>query len=202
MAIRNGMTSLVQRVRNLTDAGTATTDPYWTDDDVQDILDSNTTFFVSDTLTWRPQTIGGGTVQYHACNSHWRDLEEAESGTARWIVRDSDGADVGTANYSTNYRQGLITFPADQGGTAYYLTGYSYDVHAAAADVWLERLANFADWYKFSADNQTFDRQQAFDHAERAEARQRQLSGKNVVLQSQGDLRIGEFVRTDINASN
>lgn len=205
MAIRSGMLNLVQRVRDLSDAPTVYTDsstPFWADDDIQNILDSNTTFFIDDPLTWRPQTIGGGTVQYHALNSHWRDLEEAESGTARWIVRDGNGADAGTANYTTNYRQGLVTFAADQAGTAYYLTGYSYDVHAAAADVWLERLANFADWYDFSADNQTFNRDQAFEHATKMETRSRQLSGKNVVLQSQGDLRIGEFVRTDINASN
>jgi hypothetical protein len=195
------MINLINRVRGLSDAPSTYTDsstPYWSDDDIQNILDSNATFVIDDLLTDRPQTIGGGTVNYLVYQSHYRDLEEAASGTARWIVRDGNGADAGTANYTTNYRQGQITFSSDQAGTAYYLTGYSYDVHAAAADLWLERLANFADWYKFSADNQTFDRQQAFDHAMKMEQRQRQLTGKNVVLQAAGDLRHSEFVRVDI----
>ena len=201
MAIRTGMLTLIKRVRNLSDAPATYTDtstPYWSDNDIQNILDSNATFFVDDPLTWRPQTIGGGTVNYYVAQSHYRDLEEATSGTARWIVRDSVGAENGTANYTPNYRQGQLVWSADQGGTAYYLTGYSYDIHAAAADLWLERLANFADWYKFSADNQTFDRQQAYDHATKMEQRHRQLSGKNVVLQAAGDLRHSEFVRTDL----
>ena len=197
MTARTGMANLIQRVRDLTDAPSAGT-PNWDDDEAQSILDSNGQIIIDDPLTWRPQAIGGGTVNYFVVNAHYRDLEEAGSGTARWIVRDSLGAEVGTANYTANYRQGEIRFTADQGGTAYYLTAYTYDVHAAAADVWLERLANFADWYKFSADNQTFDRQQAFDHATKMEDRNRQLAGKNVVLQAAGDLRHSEFVRTDL----
>ena len=202
MALRTGMGNLVQRVRQLTGAGTAEwtagTVSVWDDESIQNILDSNAQFIVDDPLIWRPQIVGGGTVNYFVANAHYRDLEEAGSGTLRWIVRDSVGAEYGTANYTPDYRQGQIRFTANQGGTAYYLTAYTYDVHAAAADVWLERLANFADWYKFSADNQTFDRNQAFEHAKAMEDRERQLVGKNVVLQSVGDLRHSEFVRTDL----
>ena len=198
------MNNLIKRVRALTDSPSAYTDtstPYWADVDLQDILDSNAQLIIDDPLTWRPQVVGGGTVNYFVANANYRDLEEATSGTARWIVRDSVGAEYGTANYTPDYRQGQIRFTTNRGGTAYYLTAYTYDVHAAAADVWLERLANFADWYKFSADNQTFDRNQAFEHAKTMEARERQLVGKNVVLQSVGDLRHSVFVRTDLRGS-
>ena len=204
MALRTGMNNLIKRVRALTDSPSAYTDtstPYWADVDLQDILDSNAQLIIDDPLIWRPQVIGGGTVNYFVANAHYRDLEEATSGTVRWIVRDSVGAEYGTANYTPDYRQGQIRFTTNRGGTAYYLTAYTYDIHAAAADVWLERLANFADWYKFSADNQTFDRNQAFDHAKTMEARERQMIGKNIVLQSMGDLRHSEFVRTDLRRS-
>lgn len=203
MAIRDGMQGLVDRVRALTGAGTAEytvgADTYWVDTDLQDILDSNARFFIDVPLVWRPQSIGGGTVQYLVADAPYRDMEEAASGTARWIVRDGPGAQIGTANYSADYRQGRLTFTSNQGGTAYYLTGYTYDVYAAAADVWLERLAHFQDWYDFSADNQEFSRSQAFDHAVKAEALLRGKAGSNVVGAASGDLRTSQFVRMDLN---
>ena len=201
MTLRTGMNNLIKRVRALTDSPSAYTDtstPYWADVDLQDILDSNAQLIIDDPLIWRPQVVGGGTVNYFVANAHYRDLEEATSGTVRWIVRDSVGAEYGTANYTPDYRQGQIRFTTNRGGTAYYLTAYTYDVHAAAADVWLERLGNFADWYAFSADNQRFSRQMAHSQAMRQYKLEVQLTGKNVVAQSVGDLRHSEFVRTDL----
>lgn len=133
--------------------------------------------------------------------SLYRDFEEAASGTARWIVRNSTGAEIGTANYSVDYRQGQFTFTSDQSGSAYFITAYTYDIHRAAADVWRQRLANFADWYRFSADNQTFDRQQAFEHAQDMIAELEKKAGDNLVANAGGDLRSHTFVRTDINVS-
>jgi hypothetical protein len=172
---------------------------YWSDDDIEDVLDSNTKFVIDTPLTWQPQSIGGGTVTYVVAESLYRDFEEAESGTARWIVRDGPGAEIGTATYTTDYRQGRLTFSSDQGGTAYYLTAYSYDIHAAAADLWVQRMANFADWYDFAADNQKFSRSQAWDHAEKQQKLLRGMAGANIVTNAAGELRMGQFVRVDIN---
>jgi hypothetical protein len=202
MAIRDGMQNLVNRVRALTSAGTAEytvgDNTYWTDDHLEDILDSNAQFVIDTPLTWQPQSIGGGTVTYVVAEALYRDFEEATSGTARWIVRDGPGAQIGTANYTTDYRQGRLTFTSDQGGTAYYLTGYTYDVHAAAADVWLERMAHFSDWYDFAADNQKFSRSQAWDHAMAMEKAMRAKAGANIATNAQGELRMSQFVRVDL----
>ena len=200
--IRAGMSKLINRVRALASAGTAEYTigdiTYWTDEHIQDKLDSNAQFVIDAPLLWQPQSIGGGTVTYVVAEAQYRDFEEATSGTARWIVRDGPGAQIGTANYSADYRQGRLTFTSDQGGTAYYLTGYTYDVHSAAADVWLERLANFADWYDFRADNQTFNRSQAYTHAAQQEKKLRGMAGANIVTNALGELRVGQFVRVDI----
>lgn len=202
MAVRDGMANLIDRVRALTGAGTAeytvAGDTYWTDQQLQDVLDSNATYFVDSPLTWLTENVDG-TAVYKVAQAEYRDLEEATSGTARWVIRDGAGTAQGTANYTVDYRAGRVTWTADQGGTAYYLTGYSYDVYVAAADIWLERLAYFNNWYDFQADNQRFTRSQAWDHAKEMEQRLRQQAGKNIVAQAMGDLRVSQFVRTDIN---
>jgi hypothetical protein len=199
---RSGMANLIKRVRGLADAGqddyTVGAVTYWSDNDIQDILDSNARFLVDSPLTWREQTIGGGTVEWRISESMYRDFEEATSGTTRWAIRDSVGTQIGTANYSVDYRAGRVTFTSDQGGSAYYLTAYSFDVHAAAADIWRQRLADFVTWYQFSSNSQSFSRQQAFDHAEKMLALMERKSGSNFVPTASGDVRTSVFVRTDL----
>jgi hypothetical protein len=196
------MQNLVNRVRTLTRAGTAEytagTVVYWTDNHIQDILDSNVTFAVDSPLAWLPQTISGGSAVYLVAQAEYRDTEEIASGTARWIIRNGAGAEVGTANYTPDYRAGRVVFSADQSGSAYYLTCCSYDVYAAAADLWLERLAYFNEWYDFRADNQQFTRSQAWEHAQKMEQAMRGKAGQNLVIVAGGDLRASEFVRVDL----
>lgn len=202
MAIRTGMQNLVNRVRALTNAGTAEYTAgsvvYWTDNHIQDILDSNAQYLIDLPLTWRPQSIGGGTTTYIIAEVPYRDFEELSSGTTRWIVRSGPGAEIGTTTYTPDYRAGRIAFTSDQGGSAYYLTAYTYDVFGAAADLWLERMANFNDWYQFSADNQTFSRQQAWEHAVKSESLMRGKVGANFTAGVSGDIRTSVFYRTDI----
>jgi len=196
------MSDLILRVRALTKARTDEYDvdveSWWTDQRVQDTLDSNSTFVIDHGLAWQPQSIGGGTVEYHIAQAGYRDWEQMASGTTRWVIRDGPGAVQGTAGYTVDYRAGRITFTADQGGTAYYLTGYSYDVYGAAADIWAERLANFSAWYRFSADGQSFDRQQAWEHAQEMESLMRARAGSNVLQAASGDVRMSQFVRMDL----
>ena len=195
------MSNLIKRLRQATSAGTAeytvAGDTYWDDDSLQDILDGNSRLLIDSPLIWQEQNISG-TTNYLIAQSLYRDFEEAESGTARWQVRDSSGSAVGTANYSADYRRGQLVFGADQGGTSYYLTAYTYDINAAAADVWRQRLANFSQWYDFSADNQNFSRSQVFSHAKDMVAFYEQQTGKNETAAAAGDLRYSTFVRTDL----
>jgi hypothetical protein len=203
MAIRDGMTNLVDRLRALTNAGTAQytagTITYWTDDHLQDALSRHETWVVEDMLTWIPQNIGG-TANYLTAQGHYKDLEEAESGTARWQIRSSVGVAEGTANYTADYVQGRVTWSTDQGGTAYMLTGYSYDLYGAAVDVLEHQLANFNLWYDFSADNQEFDRSQVKDNISDLIAKYKPKIGDNKPGKS-GDLFTSQLVRTDINTS-
>lgn len=209
MALRSGMGNLVQRLRNLCNAGTADytagTITYWSDDHLQDILDGNAAMLIDSPLEWKPQTIGGGSITYLIAQSLFRDFEEAASGTARWIVRTATGTQVGTANYSTDYRAGRLTFTSDQSGSAYFLTAFTYDIHQAAAEVWRGRLANFASWYDFrhqlGESSEQFSRSQAFKQAKEMLAEMEGLAGSNEVGAG-GDVRTSVFVRTDIGFSS
>jgi hypothetical protein len=199
MAIRSGMQNLVNRLRVLTGAGTAEyvagAVTYWTDDHLQAVLDSNNQYVGGAQLQWQPETIGGGTVAYYEATLPRRDMEEAESGTTRWVIRDSIGGTIGTANYTADYRAGRVRFAADQHGSAYYLTGYTYDVYAAASDLWGERLSNFASYYDFKSDNQTLTRSQIWEHARDMQKLMMSKAGANA---GQGELHTGVFYRSDL----
>lgn len=206
MAARSGMSNLIQRLRALTDAGTADyvagTVTYFSDDHLQNILDGHADFLIDSPLTWRPQSIGGGTVQWLVAQSEYRDFEELSSGTARWAIRTGPGDLIGTASYSVDYIAGRVTFTSSQGGSAYYLTAFTYDLYQAAADVWRHRKANFADWYDFTdLIGEKFSRSQAFDHVTDMINEMEQKAGSNEVGGGGGDVKMSQFVRTDISYS-
>ena len=160
MPARSGMSNLISRWRRLVDdAGSST----WTDDQAQQLLDMNRIDFWQEPLTVVPLE-SGGSVIYTVYQSEYMNLEEATSGTSAWRVYDSNGTVVGTATYSVDYIRGIITFTADQGGSARYLDGRSYDLNGAAADAWRERAASQANDYDFQADGARFSRGQWFDH--------------------------------------
>lgn len=199
---RTGMSSLIDRLRGLTNAGTAQytvgTLSYWVDNDLQDVLDRHATWVVEEDLTWVPQNIGG-TTNYLTAISRYRDFETADSGTAYWQVRRTDGTAEGTANYTADYVNGRVTWSTNQGGTAYMIAAaYSYDLYAAAVDVLQHKLAYIDLWYDFGADNQTFSRSQVQKSLQDLIATYKKQVGSNLPNKF-GEMGFGEFVRSDLN---
>lgn len=164
MAARSGMLWLIEEVRANCDLGTAdyavgdTT--YWADEQIQQELDKYRTALNRVALTFSTDYVGGTAqyLDYYAPSLGY--YEDATSGTVAWQVEDSDGNDVGTANYTANYQNGHIRFNADRGGTAYYLKARSYNVNRAAAAIWRRKAAHYALAYDFAADQQRFNRSQ------------------------------------------
>ncbi len=66
--------------------------------------------------------------------------------------------------------------PYLENGVANSLWVESYDLNAAAADVWEEKAAALADKYDMSADGATLQRSKAYDQAMRMAARYRSKS--------------------------
>ena len=83
-----------------------------------------------------------------------------EGGTVYFSVENGVGVAYGTALYSVDYARGIITFAADNAGGAVSVTGRSYDLNAAAADLWRQKAASVAQAYDFSTDNHRMSRSQ------------------------------------------
>jgi len=167
MAARTGLSTLILRLRGMADAGTADytlgAAVYWDDDQCQTVLDNYRMSIHGDRLVPYPEQSAGSAIwlEYH---SHFPNWEATTGGTAVFVVRDSVGNIQGTANYSVDYANGVVTFNSDQRGTAYFLTGISYDLNGAASDIWMQKAGQAAKLFAFSAGPHTLSRQQVYEH--------------------------------------
>ena len=166
---RTGMSALIEELRGLTEAGTADytvgTTVYWSDNSLQDILDSHRSDCIHYPLTAYPVVGTAGTSLYYEYRAHVEFFEQTTGGTAILYLQDSTGAQAGTALWSADYRRGVFTFVSNTAGTAFYLTGRSYDLNAAAGDVWRKKAAHYAPTsFNFSTDNHSISREQVYDH--------------------------------------
>ena len=167
---RVGMSANILEFRGMVDAAadayTIAGVPYWTDAQLQDVLDLYRTDVVFEQLQSYPYRVAGGSLSYTDYRSAYGFYEQTTGGTSIFYVQDSTGSAIGSANYTPDYRRGVVLFSADQAGTVYYLTGRSYDLNAAAADVWRKKAAHFASTaFNFSTDNHRIDRSQLHRHA-------------------------------------
>ncbi|MHB0968104.1 MAG: hypothetical protein ACYC36_16835 [Bellilinea sp.] len=154
MTARTGMTDLIASLRGMTNAGTADysvgTTAYWSDDQLQAKLDAHRLDFYSAELT-HITAMEGGAVVYKTYRAPYRNLE---GGTVNFLLVDFQGTPAGTADYTADYTTGTVTFTADQAAKQWWLTGRSYDIYAAAADVWRMKAAHASETsYDFSTDN-------------------------------------------------
>jgi len=171
---RSGMAALITEMRGYIEAGTADyniigsagTTYYWSDDQIQDVLDIHRNDIIFEQLSMYPVQIAGGSLSYQDYRSGYGFYEQTTGGTSIFYVQDSTGANVGTASYTPDYRRGQVQFGSNQAGTVYYLTGRSFDLNAAAADIWRRKAAHFsATSFDFSTDNHSVSRSQVYKHA-------------------------------------
>lgn len=166
--VRSGMSAIIRKLRGMTN--TALDDyevsgvSYWSDLHLQEILDDSRVDFYEMELRPIPKTVSSHYV-YLRYDAPHGNLETIASGTVNFALTLSTGEQAGTADYSVDYVKGIITFNANQGGTAWFLSGRSYDLNTAAADVW-ERKANyFAMSYDVKTDGHDLSRSQLFKQA-------------------------------------
>lgn len=159
---RTGMTTLIGTMRSLCNAGTNDytlgTATHWSDDHIQTVLDRYKTTIVEEELFEIQNQIGGGSVEYKIFQSRYGNLEETSGGTSIFTIEDSAGAIIGTSNYSVDYANGIVTFGANQQGSSRYLTGYSYDIYSAAADIYRMKAGVYAESVDWKTDNMSVNR--------------------------------------------
>lgn len=194
MSARSGMANLILRLRGMTEAGTADYTlagvAYWSDDQLQAVLDSHRTDLARELLRSESEYAAADTEEWHNyyIDGH-ANFEEAASGTAVWDVEDSSGDTLGTANYTVNYDAGHIRVTADTEGEDYYLNARAYDLNAAAGEVWEKKASHAAKGYAFSADGASFHREQVYDHCLKMAEHYR---GKNGMV-------VARLFRSDVN---
>lgn len=161
------MGSVVARLRSMTDVGTADYAvggvTYWTNDQVQSVLDRHSNLIRANLATM-PQYYGGS-IEYREFT--WGDLEveRQQSGTAVWRVVNSAGSAFGTATYAVNYDSRRIRFTSDQTDVI-YLETVAFDMSAAAADVWDQKAAHYAAKMDIQTGEQRMARGQLIQHAQ------------------------------------
>lgn len=169
MTARTGLTNIITELRGLTEAGTAdytiAGSSYWSDDHLQDVLDVYRRDVIFEQLQMYPTQITGGSISYQDYRSSYGYYEATTGGTAVFYVQDATGETVGTSNYTPDYRRGQLQFGSNQAGSVYYVTGRSYDIKAAAADIWRRKAAHYAPTsFDFSTDNHSVSRSQIYSH--------------------------------------
>jgi len=156
---RDGMSNLIMRLRRLVDDSESAV---WLDDELRDVLDEHSTPVYREQLAREKTRTSSTSYEYKIFHSRNGNYEEG--GTAYFQIEDSAGEQRGTADYSVDYIRGIVTMDADQGGTALYLTGTSYDINGAAAQCWREAATIKAGLYDFKAGDHTVSRSQWFEH--------------------------------------
>ena len=154
MTVRTSMSDLIATLRGFTSAGTAD----FSDAQMQTILDRYKTDLNNVQIYPDPQYNSSGVVEYKVYTTPAKFLESTDGGTARFLVTDGLGSALGTSLWSADYENGIVTFVSDQGGLNRCIMGHSFDVYAAAADIWSQKAAAYATLIDFSTDNHSVKR--------------------------------------------
>jgi hypothetical protein len=192
---RAGMAYPISKTRALAHAGTADYDvagrTYFTDDDIQAILDTHRTDFNRIPLTWQPVQVSGS-AEYYDARFIPHNIERMPTGsgtTVAFRVENSLGSIIGTANYSVNYDARVITFTSDQRGTAYYLTGRTYNIYHAAAEIVRQKASLESASFDWSSDNHSVKAGKVYDNYMQQAERLQMMGGASVARAFRDDVR-------------
>lgn len=197
--VRASMTDLIDVLRGLAHAGTEDftigIKEYWSDEQLQTILDRYRANLREAELVSHPITNSGGTPEYKEYSSYagWYETT-SEGGSATFVITDGIGGITPLTSYTPKYETGLVTFDDDQEGSARYVTGQSYDVYAAAADVWEQKAAHYATQIDFSTDGHKITRSHIVTQCEN-------MAKKYGSMSISGGGSIADVMRGDYNGS-
>mgnify|MGYP001555486624 CR=1 FL=1 len=162
MTARTTMDDLIGKLRAAANAGTADYTlagvDYWSDDQLQIELDQ-----IREPVNYQEmdaiETYGvGGTVTYTEYRTYLQDWEKSPT------IQDEGGTALGTAVVTFDANTGVATFASDTEGKTRRITGYTYNVNKAAANVWRKKAAHLSAAFDFSTDNHSIKKSQIYEH--------------------------------------
>jgi hypothetical protein len=193
VSVRQGMTNLITQVAALVND---TSYSSFTQQRIQEILDSYRFDFYQEPLAVTAQQIAAGTVSYHVYNSQYKRLEGTASGTTAFRLYDSTGSAI-TSGYTLDANNGIVRFNATQAGSARYLDARSFDLYGAVAAGWRERASQLTDAYDFRVEGRQYSRSQWFKHcmdmAKQYEAMRSNVAGGWGAVTSYGVIERGDM---------
>jgi hypothetical protein len=177
---RDGMSNLIALVRQHGNIGTADATfggvSYWTDDQIQAMLDrTQVRRFLRD-LVYLDDS---GTDYVIPSSSAW--LERAGSASG-WQVYNASGSAIGTASYSVNYDANIITFPTVQSGAGYTLDYREYRLYEVVADVWEQKAGAVANQVNWQSDNHRVEASKKADQCLMMARKYRAMAGGGGVV--------------------
>ena len=188
---REGMLDLIQQVRGMCDIGPDEYEiagvQWWNDAQIQTVMDKHRIDVTREALDSAASYSDMGVYQTLEYKSDYRFFE---SGTAYFRVQSGAFVTEGTAGYTADYNNGIVTFNADTGGSVMYLTARAYNLDAAAVEIWRMKAANAARMYDFATDNHDMKRSQYMAHCQ----------SMVKYYQAQMGVGSGELLRSDLNA--
>jgi hypothetical protein len=157
---RSGMQTLIDTVRGYANAApdewTVSTNTslveYWSDEEIQRVLDRHKTEYIHEPL----EPIGAYALGNPVILRYRTGVHNLEGGS-EFKVEDVSGT---VTPASIDYARGIVTFATDQAGKPYWWTGFEYDLHAAAADIWRMKASHVAGLVDFSTDGHSIKRSQ------------------------------------------
>ena len=152
MATRSGMTNLISQFRSyVQESGTA----IFSDDRIQDILDSNSTYLYQAPLAVIPQRNNGTLIYQQYVTDHtW--LEGTATTTNK--IYTINGTVV--TNYTSDFINGKFAFDTNTLGTAYFMDGRSFNFFKAVSEGWKEKAAYYSTQFDFKVEGREFKKSQ------------------------------------------
>lgn len=165
MAVRTGMISLILELRRMTDASSneVTIDgvQYWTDQQLQDLLDSYRVDVLDLELIPAKQRENGADVYYRY---YLPDSVGAwvENDPSVFQVVDEDGNLA--AGYTFNTIDRYVLFTSNTSGATRLLRCRYYDLRKTAARVWYEKAGHRVQLIDWKAGGQNLNEDQEYQH--------------------------------------
>lgn len=152
MTVRSGMTELVGQFRSyIQESGTA----IFSDDRLQQILDSNSQYILQSLLQPIPIRYHGSVIYTDYFSNH-QFIEGTASSTTN--VTNLNGTVV--TNYTSDFINGRFTFNENQRGTAYYVSGRTYNFFKAVSEGWKEKAAYYSTQFDFTVEGRSYKKSQ------------------------------------------
>lgn len=152
MAPRSGMTDLIGQFRSyVQESGTS----IFSDDRIQQILDSNSNYVYQDPLQIVPQRYNGSII-YKEYLSSYNWLEGTATTTNK--LYNANGTVVTT--YTGDFVNGKFTFDSNTLGTVYYMDSRTFNFFKAVSEGWKEKAAYYATQFDFKVEGREYKKSQ------------------------------------------